>query len=157
MMLWWLAGCGLLLTDADVEAQLDVDGDGFLSRAFGGDDCDEGDPSVYPGAPDVWYDGVDADCAGDDDYDQDRDGLASALYGGLDCDDEDPLVGDRLLDWFADCDGDGVPGRASLAACSPPDDLQICGGPAAAWRTDPSVFDCDDGRADVAPGLEDVP
>ncbi|MCB9669566.1 MAG: putative metal-binding motif-containing protein [Alphaproteobacteria bacterium] len=127
-MLWWLAGCGLLLTDADVEAQLDVDGDGFLSRAFGGDDCDEGDPSVYPGAPDVWYDGVDADCAGDDDYDQDRDGLASALYGGLDCDDEDPLVGDRLLDWFADCDGDGVPGRASLAACSPPDDLQICGG-----------------------------
>ena len=30
--------------------------------------------SVYPGAADTWYDGVDADCAGGSDFDQDGDG-----------------------------------------------------------------------------------
>ncbi len=43
----------------------DRDRDGF-SFAFGGGDCDDSDPAVYPGAPDVEGDGVDADCfAGD--------------------------------------------------------------------------------------------
>jgi len=43
----------------------DRDGDGF-SFAFGGGDCDDTDPNVYPGAPDPPGDGIDADCfAGD--------------------------------------------------------------------------------------------
>jgi len=43
----------------------DRDGDGF-SFAFGGGDCDDSDPNVYPGAPDPPGDGIDADCfAGD--------------------------------------------------------------------------------------------
>ncbi|MCB9598039.1 MAG: sulfatase [Sandaracinaceae bacterium] len=43
----------------------DRDGDGF-SFAYGGGDCDDGDPDIYPGAPDPPGDGVDSDCfAGD--------------------------------------------------------------------------------------------
>jgi arylsulfatase A-like enzyme len=43
----------------------DRDRDGY-SFAFGGGDCDDADPTVYPGAPDVAGDGVDRDCfAGD--------------------------------------------------------------------------------------------
>jgi hypothetical protein len=37
----------------------DLDGDGFS-----GDDCDDRDPSVHPGAPEVVGDGVDQDCDG---------------------------------------------------------------------------------------------
>ena len=65
----------------------DFDGDGF-SAADG--DCDDTDNSVYPGAQDQWYDGIDSDCSGNDDYDQDGDGFAasgtegSSLAGG-DC------------------------------------------------------------------------
>jgi choline-sulfatase len=44
---------------------LDFDGDGF-TRAFGGGDCDDGDPQVHPGAPDIPGDGADADCDGED-------------------------------------------------------------------------------------------
>jgi arylsulfatase A-like enzyme len=43
----------------------DRDRDGY-SFAFGGGDCDDRDPTVFPGAPDVAGDGVDRDCfAGD--------------------------------------------------------------------------------------------
>lgn len=43
----------------------DRDGDGH-SFAFGGADCDDGNPTIHPGAPDQRGDGVDSDCfAGD--------------------------------------------------------------------------------------------
>lgn len=42
-------------------AMTDRDGDGF-SFAFGGADCDDSNPDVYPGAPDPEGDGVDSDC-----------------------------------------------------------------------------------------------
>ena len=64
----------------------DLDGDGV--DVFDGD-CDDNDPSVYPGADDAWYDGVDSDCAGNDDFDQDGDGQIPLQYGGQDCDDGD--------------------------------------------------------------------
>ena len=48
----------------------DEDGDGHDAIPAGGDDCDDSDPDTYPGAPEEWYDGIDEDCAGDDDYDQ---------------------------------------------------------------------------------------
>jgi hypothetical protein len=68
----------------------DADGDGVLAWL----DCDEGDAAVYPGAPEVWYDGADSDCQGSD-YDQDGDGVDAAEYGGEDCDD---LDASRALD-----------------------------------------------------------
>jgi hypothetical protein len=41
----------------------DADGDGYGDASCGGDDCDDADPSVHPGAED-WCDGVDRDCDG---------------------------------------------------------------------------------------------
>ncbi len=46
---------------------------------------------IYPEAADAWYDGVDQNCAGDDDFDQDKDGYRSGAVAdengefGLDC------------------------------------------------------------------------
>jgi hypothetical protein len=73
-------------------------------------DCLDTDPTAHPGAVDVWYDGVDSDCAGDNDYDADLDGHGSALHGGGDCDDtlaivnpdREEVCGNGLDD---DCDG----------------------------------------------------
>jgi len=87
----------------------DADGDGHggvaepvtacevpMGYASSSDDCDDGDPSVHPGAEEV-CDGIDNDCEGDIDV------------GAV----EAPT-------WYADADGDGF-GRADthLQACAP--------------------------------------
>ena len=66
--------------DSDCEGNddFDQDGDGFQSAEYGGDDCDDTVATTFPGAEDVWYDGIDSDCDGANDYDQDGDGVASA-------------------------------------------------------------------------------
>ena len=113
---------------------IDADGDGYgdSSRpieqcsksgpgvAANGGDCDDGDASINPGADEVWYDGIDGDCAGGSDYDQDSDGYDALVEGGTDCADIDPsrhpgatdTVGDGV---DSDCGGtdgpDGGPGR----------------------------------------------
>ncbi|MCB9779370.1 MAG: FG-GAP repeat protein [Alphaproteobacteria bacterium] len=102
----------------------DGDGDGFgAGAAIGaacdlepgwsgsGSDCDDADPGVFPGALDDWYDGLDADCGGDDDFDADGDGWASLAEGaGDDCDDADARVAPGALEVCddgidSDCDG----------------------------------------------------
>jgi len=55
-------------------------------------DCDDDNDDVYPGADETWYDGVDADCGDDSDYDQDGDGHDHDAFDGDDCDDEDPDI-----------------------------------------------------------------
>ena len=72
-------------------------------------DCDDTDDSVNPGAPETWYDGIDADCDGTDDDDQDGDGYPSDEVGGTDCDDVEAAVypgASEISDGLDnDCDG----------------------------------------------------
>ena len=81
---------------------------GFVGNA---DDCDDSDDSIYSGAPDDWYDGVDANCDDADDYDADGDLDRAEDWGGTDCDDEDPLISGEIDEGWADagvdnnCDG----------------------------------------------------
>jgi hypothetical protein len=60
----------------DFELSADDDNDGFPADY----DCDDTDPSVYPGAPEI-SNGIDDDCDGDvdEDFDSDGDGVADSL------------------------------------------------------------------------------
>ncbi len=101
----------------------DADGDGF-GDAFNvtnacdqpsgtvtdASDCHDGDADINPDAEEVWYDGVDQDCDGANDYDQDGDGFEHADHEGEDCDDTDPEINpDADEIWYdgvdQDCDG----------------------------------------------------
>jgi len=75
-------------------------------------DCDDSDADINPGEDDAWYDGVDADCGGESDYDADSDGHDSTerVSWGTDCDDTDAAISpDATEVWYdrvdQDCDG----------------------------------------------------
>ncbi len=70
----------------------DLDGDGHDALEDGGDDCDDTDATIHPGADDTVGDGIDQNCDGIDGVDGDGDGHASEASGGLDCDDADMRV-----------------------------------------------------------------
>ena len=75
----------------------DDDGDGYLSEACGGDDCNDSETVTHPGAPER--------C---NSFDDDCDGLIDEVD-----DVEDPLT------FFADSDGDGYGGSEVILACFP--------------------------------------
>ena len=99
----------------------DVDGDGYGAaldvylacnsppdRVSGGDDCDDGNSGIFPGATEV-CDGVDNDC--DDDYD-----------------DDDGDVADQSS-WYIDLDGDSYgPTSTLVVACFAPANGVSAGG-----------------------------
>ncbi|MCO4772676.1 MAG: hypothetical protein KDA24_21775 [Deltaproteobacteria bacterium] len=123
----------------------DLDFDGY---AMLGGDCDDGNPTVFPGAPEL-VDGVDNDCDGQVDEgttatDDDGDGVTEA---GGDCNDADPTVEPgavELPDWLDnDCDGDVDEGTVN--ADDDNDGYSEQGG------------DCDDGDSSVSPAQLEVP
>jgi hypothetical protein len=127
---------------SDLDRRLDADRDGHDAVRWDGDDCDDGDPAVHPGASETWYDGTDADCDGANDWDQDGDGVR--VEG--DCNDTDPAVfpsAPEVVNGIDDdCDGetDEIPTT---------DDLDGDG-----WTE--AGGDCDDDDPDVHPGAAEI-
>ena len=111
-----------------VDWYVDNDGDGFPSDTVfqscsppagtfadltRGVDCDDNNNTINPGADEIYYDGVDQDCAGGDDNDSDGDGHPAVAQGGDDCDDADALVSpsaEEVCNNGVDDDCDGGPG-----------------------------------------------
>ncbi len=135
----------------------DADGDGHASLAWGGDDCDDGDATVHPGAEPACSFGADANCDGlpdcalaacacaadcrevcDNGVDDDGDGLA-------DCDDDDCHTWVTCAGHYEDC-GNGLDDDGNgLTDCDDPDcDAQV-----------PCGEDCDNGIDDDHDGLTD--
>ncbi len=106
-------------------------------------DCDDSDPEVHPEATEVWYDGVDSDCAGDDDYDADADGETPYELGGTDCNDQDPAI--TSWDKYPDVDGDGDGDATATAGISCDDSEGVN-----------NNLDCDDSRPDIHVGATEI-
>ncbi len=117
----------------------DHDVDGYMDAFCGGDDCDDCDPAIFSGAPEI-CDGMDSDCDGilpADEVDEDGDG--SPLCA--DCDDAVPDTypgAPEICDGLDnDCDGT-IPEDETDAD---EDGWAECEG------------DCDDADAQVNPGM----
>ena len=126
------------LDAAQTDPDVDDDGDGFTENQG---DCNDGQPTVYPGAPEICDDLLDNNCNGAaDGQEPDVDGDGYGPCQG-DCDDGDPDVSpaaDEVVDGIdnncdgiidADIDGDGVTTADG---------------------------DCDDNNADVYPGAPEI-
>jgi MYXO-CTERM domain-containing protein len=147
--------------DCPFDAVADADGDGFC----GAGDCDDGDGSVYPGAPEA-CDGLDSDCDGVLPVDeQDADGDLGILCDGSDCDDTDPgnfAANPETCDGADnDCNGaaDAGPGGEADAdldgylSCEDCDDSDFASFPGAEEICDGADNDCN-GVADFDGGDE---
>jgi hypothetical protein len=105
---------------AQAAPKCDVDGDGYLKTggACGGDDCDDGNPAVNPGAAEVCGDAIDNDCNGFVDE--------GCSGGALVCEDG-PYAGLSCLTAY-DC-GVCISGDDVGAACASDDDCAPNRGP----------------------------
>lgn len=157
----------------------DGDGDGVDAIPCGGSDCDDTDPTRFPGNPEV-CDALDQDCdpATFGNTDADGDGYvsdmccdptgATVLCGG-DCNDSrtdvSPLAsevcGDRIdnnCDGAIDVGGSDVTwyrDRDGDMYGVPAESMMSCGNPGAGWSQYDT--DCDDDRGAINPGAREVP
>ncbi len=165
------AGC-TWVSGKDVDGrrpEVDDDADGFVAA----DDCNDNDPAMNPDAVETWYDGVDTDCQGDDDYDADADGYVDDGYVGMvtdqvegsgalpggDCNDADAGANPAQADtWYdgvdTDCQGDDdydADGDGYV-----PDDYVGLATDNAPGTGELPAGDCDDADADVSPAASDT-
>ncbi len=137
---------------------LDLDGDGYgddsaaitacdqpSNAVADGGDCDDSDASVNPGATETWYDGIDGDCAGGDDFDADADGYQHEDFGGGDCNDSDASVNPGATEVFYDGVDSDCSGDSDFDADGDGYDSTISGGE-----------DCDDSTTAVHPGATEL-
>ena len=114
---------------------------GFVAM---GEDCDDDDASIYPGAPEVEYDGIDQDCDSEDLCDVDGDETNAVECGGTDCDDTDDTINvDADETWYDGIDQD-CDGLSDYDADGDGFDSET-------WAGD----DCDDADDQVYPGAPD--
>ena len=163
----------------------DSDGDSYNDEACGGDDCDDSDISVYPGADEV-CDGKDNDCDGGTDDEPSAsdfcdnglfcDGIEYCGEGSCqsgtspDCDDENECTEDlcnetedlcdhlcNVTDWEDPCCED--PECLGDPICEAPEcideDTDGYGNPASPTCDHPEE-DCDDSDPNVNPGMDEI-
>ena len=151
---------------AACDAWIDNDGDGWPVLY----DCDDIDPAVFPttdpaNTHDVWYDGIDSDCDGANDFDQDGDGYPMMhddnpdAVGPFDCDDTNAAYNPGVDKYAADADGNPVYPYGPVVGELGPD----CAEPLEDFDRDGAKSDqveggtdCDDLDPFVRPGALDV-
>ncbi len=92
-------------------ANHDWDEDGYTEDQG---DCDDDNPDINPGEEEIYYDDIDSNCDGLNDFDADADGHISDSWGGDDCDDDNPDINPSVEDdptdgIDTDCDGQDDP------------------------------------------------
>jgi len=100
-----------------LRADVDQDQDGYVFEQ----DCNDNNPSIYPGAPEIPYDGIDQNCDGFDLIDKDNDGFCKSGFiiqnplfqcsletglVGTDCADEDSIINPNNPDKSLNCVND---------------------------------------------------
>ncbi len=131
----------------------DQDNDSYYAQAGCGSDvdCDDSEPTVSPGAPEI-CDGEDNDCDTlvDEGFDADGDGYTTC---GGDCDDSDPLIHPEAEETCFDERDNNCNGEVD-EGCPTCEDLDDDG-----YFAEPgcgTAVDCDDLNTTVFPGAEEL-
>ncbi|MCV0367794.1 MAG: putative metal-binding motif-containing protein, partial [Nitrosopumilus sp.] len=133
----------------------DVDGDGYLA-APNGNDCDDNNSAINPGATEIFGDAIDNNCDGvvDNGFtDGDSDGYVeetlNVLPGFTDCDDNNSAINPGATEVF-----DGIDNNCDGVVDEGFTDFDMDG--YATTTAGPQAIDCDDNNSAINPGATEV-